>query len=331
MKQHRRTFRIVIAAVTLATGFCLILGNSGAGLAAFLDQSIPVLTFLETGRLPYPYTVTQSTPPPQTETTPETAPPATQTPEQGIWLTREDLELISMSYRCDYRPDLEPLLLQPLEWDLTRDGPSVLIIHTHATECYTDAQTVQYDPYRTLDENQNMIRMGRELARLLEAGGIGVIHDTTYHDYPDYNTSYVNARNTIAAWLEKYPSIRMVLDLHRDASDTTAGQLVTSATVGGQKSAQLMMVVGTDAMGNYHPGWQDNLALGLKLSAVLEQENPGICRPVTLRSERFNMDMTPGSLLVEVGAAGNTGQEALIAVHALARGILALAHGANVP
>lgn len=331
MKQHRRTFRIVMTAVTLAAGFCLIVGSADAGLTAFFNQAIPVLTFLETGRFPYAPAVTQPTQPPQTETTPETTPPATQEPVQDVVLTREDMDLISMNYRCELRPELEPLLLQPLVWDLTQDAPSVLIVHTHATECYTDAQAVQYDPYRTLDENQNMVRMGKELARLLEAGGIGVIHDTTYHDYPDYNSAYVNTRNTIAAWLEKYPSIRMVLDLHRDASDTTAGQLVTSATVGGQRSAQLMMVVGTDAMGNYHPNWKENLALGLKLSAILEQENPGICRPVTLRAERFNMDMTPGSLLVEVGAAGNTGQEALIAVHALARGILALAHGANAP
>ena len=156
-----------------------------------------------------------------------------------------------------------------------------------------------------------------------------MIHDTTYHDYPDYNSAYVNARNTIASYLEQYPTIRMVLDLHRDASDTTAGQMVTSATVGGQRSAQLMMVVGTDALGNYHPNWQENLALGLKLSAVLEKENPGICRPVTLRGERFNMDQTAGSLLIEVGAAGNTQHEALIAIHALAQGILALAQGAN--
>jgi len=329
MKQHRRTLRMVIAAVTLVAGFCLILGSSETGLTAFFEQTIPILTFLETGRFPYAPGNTQPSQPPQTDGSDPSAPTGRPGEVQSILLTREDLGSVSAQYRCDYRPDLEKLLLQPLSWDLTGDDPTVLIVHTHATECYADG-TVQYDPYRTLEEAENMIRMGSELARLLETGGIRVIHDTTYHDYPDYNSSYVNARNTIAAYLEEYPSIRMVLDLHRDAADTTDGQLVTSATVGGQKSAQLMMVVGTDATGNHHPNWQENLALGLKLSAVLEQENPGICRPVTVRAERFNMDMTPGSLLVEVGAAGNTSQEALIAVHALAQGILALAHGVNV-
>lgn len=324
MKQHARTIRIVTVAVTLAVGFCLVLGSSGVGMTAFFRQIIPAMTFLETGRFPY---IQAETRPSLSQTLPQSAP--TQPEETGgAVLTAADLALISMTYRCELRPALEPLLLRPLSWDLTKGGPAVLILHTHATECYADG-SAQHESYRTLESSDNMTAMGAELARLLEAGGIEVIHDTTYHDYPDYNSSYVNARNTIASYLEQYPTIRMVLDLHRDASDTTAGQMVTSATVGGQRSAQLMMVVGTDALGNYHPNWQENLALGLKLSAVLERENPGICRPVTLRGERFNMDQTAGSLLIEVGAAGNTQQEALIAIHALAQGILALAQGAN--
>jgi stage II sporulation protein P len=174
-----------------------------------------------------------------------------------------------------------------------------------------------------------MISIGDELARLLEETGIRVIHDRTFHDHPSYNSSYSNARRSIDSYLQQYPSIRMVLDIHRDAAQTSYGQLVTSATVGGQRSAQLMMVVGTDASGNYHPEWEENLALALKLSAVLEQTDPGITRPVNIRKERFNMDKTAGSLLIEVGAAGNTHQEAMIAVHALARGITALAQGAQ--
>ena len=88
-----------------------------------------------------------------------------------------------------------------------------------------------------------------------------------------------------------------------------------------------MMVVGTDDSGNYHPNWQENLSLALKLTAQLEQTNPGICRPIDLRAERFNMDLTAGSLLVEVGAAGNTHQEALIAANALAQSVLEIAKG----
>lgn len=316
MKQQDKTFRMVVAAVTLISAVCLIFGSPERSMTAFF---VPMLAFLETGRFPA-WTLRQL-PPEQTQI-PEQAP-------TGAVLTEADAELVEMLYRCDYRPQILPLLLKPLAWDLTDGEPAVLIVHTHATECYSDTTAPQHDPYRTLDDGQNMVAMGRELKALLEAGGIEVIHDTTHHDYPDYNSAYANTRQTIAQWLTKYPSIRMVLDLHRDASDSTAGQLVTSATVGGQRSAQLLVMTGTDAGGSLHPNWEENLSVGLKLAALLEGENPGICRPVTLRSERFNTDMTPASLIIEVGAAGNTASEARLAIHALAQGVLKLAKGVN--
>ena len=57
--------------------------------------------------------------------------------------------------------------------------------------------------------------------------------------------------------------------------------------------------------------WQENLSVGLKLAALLEQENPGITRSVTLSPYRYNMDLCPGSLLVEVGGHGNTLADAI--------------------
>jgi hypothetical protein len=63
------------------------------------------------------------------------------------------------------------------------------------------------------------------------------------------------------------------------------------------------------------------------MTSLLEQQNPGITRPINLRAQRFNMDLTPASLLVEVGAAGDSHQQALLAVNALGQTILALAKG----
>ena len=233
---------------------------------------------------------------------------------------------MEVHYSCNYRPPLEALLLSPLSWDLRGNPPKVLLLHTHTTEGYT-GEYKETEPFRTLDEKHNMLSIGDEVARILEEAGIGVIHDRTVHDYPSYNDSYENARQTIQRHLEENPDICLVLDIHRDASDIGGAQFATQGTVDGLPSAQLMMVVGTDATGNYHPNWQENLALALKLSAVLEWSDPGLTRPISLREHRFNMDLTPGSLIVEVGAAGNTHSEALRAARALARGILKLAGG----
>jgi stage II sporulation protein P len=91
----------------------------------------------------------------------------------------------------------------------------------------------------------------------------------------------------------------------------------------------MMLVMGTDASGQSHPNWQKNLSLGLKLHVTLEQQAPGIMRPLCLRSQRFNQDMTAGSLLIEMGAAGNSHPEALRAAEQLAYAIVTLAQGSQ--
>lgn len=311
--------RIAIGACLLI--FCLQSGFLNLAASALSQKEVlGILLFLQTGRVVHFTAQTPTAPALPAATAP---PPSPTRPTEPPIFPGEALELVDVQYFCDYRPDLDALLNKQLDFSLRADAPTVLIVHSHATEGYASAEG-----YRSLEAQENMVAIGAEVARVLQANGIQVLHDKTYHDHPDYDNSYGNARRTIRDYLEKYPSIQMVLDIHRDASDATSGQLITSATVGGQKSAQLMMVVGTDAGGNYHPDWRNNLSLALKLTGLLEQENPGICRPTALRTERFNMDLTAGSLLVEVGAAGNTLDEAKIAANALAQAIVKLADSA---
>ena len=226
--------------------------------------------------------------------------------------------------------DARSLITQPLQWDLLSGQPAVLILHTHGTESYTKEKDESYketSAFRTLDKAHNMISVGDHLAGLLEAGGVTVIHDRELHDYPSYNGSYSNARKQIQKYLKDNPSICLVLDLHRDASGDLNNQMRTKAVVNGEQSAQIMFVVGTDASGLKHPNWERNLALALKLQVQMERAAEGICRNMNLRAQRFNQDESDGALLVEVGAAGNTREEALRAVEVLAQAIIDLAQG----
>lgn len=290
------------------------------------------LVYLQTGRV-VRYPASSAPKPPQTTTPPPTTQPKPQQPT-GLQLTAEDVELVQLHDLVDYEPDVEQLLLSPLDWNLTGDAPKILILHTHGTESYTQQPGEIYEEdsdYRTLNSSYNMLSIGEELTQVLTAGGISVLHDRTLHDYPSYSGSYDHARETIWAYLDAFPSITMVIDLHRDALDFEQDpQLTTLADVGGNRSAQLMLVAGTDHNVSYS-GWQENLAMGVKLTAVLEKMYPGITRPIQLRPQRFNLDMTPGSLLVEVGANGNTHSEAITAVRALGTAILAMAEGVNLP
>ena len=271
-----------------------------------------------------PFVPTQA----QTAPTEPTAPPPV-IPS----FTASDADKTRLRYSCDYRVEVEKLLEKDLQWQLSDGQPAVLIVHTHGSESYTKelGQTYQETAqYRTLDEHYNMVAVGDLLAALLEAAGIRVIHDRQLHDYPSYTSSYNNSRKSVKEYLQEYPSIRLVLDLHRDAGENSDGsQFATHAQVGGKDSAQIMFLVGTDESGNYHPRWRDNLAVAAKLNVLMENINPGITRKTTLRAQRFNQDLADIALLVEVGSAGNTLQEALTAIPILADAIIALKNGAN--
>ena len=256
--------------------------------------------------------------------------PAPWIPEpEPLRFTRADAALVEMDYDCSLRPDLEELMEKPLDWDLTGTAPTVLILHTHTTESYTRTGEpyTETSRYRTLEEGYNMLSIGDAVAEILEEAGIGVIHDRQIHDYPSYNGSYVHARTAMEEILERYPTIRLVLDLHRDALEQGGKQLRPTVDMEGEKAARLMLVVGTNVSRQSHKNWEDNLSLALKLHAQLERLCSGIMRPINLRSQRFNQDLSPGALLVEVGAAGNTHAEALSAAGVLGEAVAALAKG----
>lgn len=321
MNQYQRSRRVGMAAILCALVCRLLSAGVPEKIAAFLaDPHISsFLIYLETGRDVRFSASNEVFAPHFSESPPPWVPEPTE-PALPVF-SGESVELYNTSSK---KPDTDALLEAPLDWDLTQDAPAVLILHTHTTESYTKAgeDYEESAAWRTLDEKYNMLSIGKRVAQILEENGIAVLRDEEMHDYPSYNGSYVDARKSIQAILEEYPTIQMVLDLHRDAAGTGRNQLRTLAQVAGQTAAQLMLVMGT----NYDT-WQDNLSLGLKLQAQLERQAPGITRPVNIRASRFNQDLCPGALLVEVGAAGNTHAEALLAAEELARAIVALAKG----
>jgi len=325
MDQHRNALRLGAWVILFAAMVRLVsMGFFQPLLELLHDPKVQsFLIYIETGRnvrfSPSVDSFDRESPPPQV---PETDVLPVFTAEDGC---------LDIYYSCSLRPELEPLLEKPLTWNLIGPDPTVLILHTHATESYTrtDEQYLESSAFRTLNENYNMLSIGSRVADILSQNGISVIHDRELHDYPAYDGSYNHARRSIQYYLEKYPSIQLVLDLHRDASGDLNNQIRPLTTVNGRNAAQLMLVMGTDGAGLSHPNWQENLALGLKLQTVLEQLAPGITRPINLRSQRFNQDLSTGALLVEMGAAGNTHDEALLAAEKLAEAILVLARGSK--
>lgn len=232
--------------------------------------------------------------------------------DDGNYLTADRVYLAN---KAGLDVDVAALAAAPLELTLPQDGPQILIMHSHGSEAYTQAGQdvyVESDPYRTTDCNQNVVRVGEEVAQVFRAQGFQVVHDTNLYDYPAYNGAYERSRVGTQNYLEQYPTIRLVLDIHRDAlagTDGTPYRLVSQE--GGEKVAQVMLVVGSNDAGMDHPDWRENLALAVRLQLQLTQDHTTLARPITLRSSRYNQDLTHGSLLVEVGGHGNTLQDAI--------------------
>ena len=334
MDHDRRCLRLCAGVLVSAILFRLAAVGAFRPVGVWLRQpaTASFLLYLETGRVVR--ACPEPTAPPSAPTEapePPTEPPTAPEPA-ALTFSEEEAEDLPIYYRCSYRPPISQLLTQPLDWKLGENGPKVLIVHTHTCESYTPEEPGAYESsgnYRTLDRDYSVVRIGALVAQRLEEAGIGVIHDREYHDYPSYNQAYPNTAASTARLLQEYPTLELVIDLHRDAADTPAGQLVTACSIEGQTAAQLMMVVGTGECGLELPQWQENLSAALKLQALLERENPGICRRLILTDQRYNQHLGKNALLIEVGAAGNTLHEAELAAQQLAEALIALADGSG--
>lgn len=195
------------------------------------------------------------------------------------------------------------------------DAPQVLIMHTHATESYLPFTGDYYDtslPTRSTDNSQNMVAVGDAIAQKLTEAGIGVLHDATQHDYPSYNGSYERSEVTVQNYLKQYPSIKIVLDIHRDA--IISGDTVTApiAVSGDQTAAQVMIISGCDSGNMGYPDYMKNLSFASALQVELEEDHPGFTRPLLFDYRKYNQHLTTGSILIEVGSHGNTLEQAIL-------------------
>lgn len=224
---------------------------------------------------------------------------------------------LTLKNQTDYNIDIQALLQEGPATQLPAGQPQILIIHTHSSEAYTPAGADLYsasDTCRTEDTNYNIIRVGDVLTASLENAGLNVLHDRTIYDYPSYTGSYSRSGDAILSYLEQYPSIRIVIDLHRDALCSDDVVYKTVAEIPDTACSQVMILCGTDSTGLYHPYWKDNLRLAVYMQNAVNEAHPTLMRPITLVNERYNQHLTTGSLIVEVGSSGNTLQEAINAV-----------------
>lgn len=256
-----------------------------------------------------------------------TPPPAAGEPPEGIVEITFDpsgdngydaAEGVYVNNETGLSADVAGLLKQTPPLSLKKDAPQILIIHTHGSEAFTPDAENSYTPTdveRTEDTRFNVVRLGDEMASLFEEKGLSVIHDRNIYDAPSYTGSYGRSLDAITKIIRENPSVGIVIDIHRDSIQTEDGQIYkTVADIDGEKTAQMMLVMGTNDSGLTHPDWKQNLTLAVTLQKKLNGAHPTLMRPINLRRERFNQHATTGSMILEVGSSGNTLSEALAAV-----------------
>lgn len=221
---------------------------------------------------------------------------------------------VKIKNETDYKLTKE--ILTP---DIDINKENILIFHTHTCESYTESEKYKYKQtgnYRTTDKNYTVVNVGRELDRQLQGYGYKVIHDETYHDYPSYSGSYSNSYKTVTNLLEENKDTDIVIDLHRDAiGDNTYAPTVK---IGDEYAAQLMFVMGGN-ISKEHPNWQQNLKFAVKIQEKANEMYPGLFKPIILRDASYNQQTAKAACIIEVGATGNTMEQALTSMKYLAK------------
>ena len=232
--------------------------------------------------------------------------------------------------------DIAAEITNPLPFAIEPNSPNpqVLVMHTHATEDYRLSAGLWFSPgdgARSTDRSINMCAVGRVVADTLNAAGINTLHDETLNDYPSYTGSYANSRAVVQQYLAQYPSIKVVLDVHRDAIESESGsRYAPVCTVEGRQTAQVMIICGCDNGTTVQlPNWRQNLRFAAAWERSMEGMYPGFTRPVLFSYRFYNQDLTTGSLLIEIGGHGNNLNEALYAGQLAAKGLAAALLGGS--
>lgn len=207
-----------------------------------------------------------------------------------------------------------------LNSDLSFNKKDILIFHTHTCESYTSSEKYSYEQtgsFRTTDLNFSVARVGNELANQLKSYGFNVNHDRTYHDYPAYSGSYARSLTTVQNILNSGFKSDILIDIHRDAiADSSYAPKVK---IGDEYASQLMFVIGTNGSGLEHSNWIQNLKFAVMVQQKANEMYPGLFKPIIVRSSRYNQHLAKCACIIEVGATGNTLDEANTSMKFLAK------------
>lgn len=248
-------------------------------------------------------------------------------------VSKEDIQVISennnyqklnvcgvdiTNYSTNRNIDFEKILNSNDKF-FSKASDDILLYTTHTSESYANSEGYKFDytsPRRTTDGQYNMLSIASTFASNLNNKGINTICSLTPHDYGEYNSAYSNSRRTVETLVYANPNASILIDVHRDAIEDL--DFAPKTELRGYKVASLMLVMGIGYDDGYNPYYEQNLKLALEIQILANKIYPGLFRPMIIRNSIYNQDIKESSFLVEVGASGNTIEEAKLATRCLA-------------
>lgn len=219
--------------------------------------------------------------------------------------------------------NMESYLKKSVIANISKNKPVVLVYHTHSSESYQISENDFYSDSLVADsETLGIIRAGDALCSTIESHGYKVIHDRTVYD-TSYSGAFERSRKNVADILRSNPTIQIVIDLHRDSITRKDGSRVKTVTeIGGKKVAQIQIITGCEegAVTDF-PNWEKNLTFALRLQKQISDSYSHAVRPLLFCARKYNMDLVPCALNIELGTDANTVREAVYSAEILGNSI----------
>ena len=221
--------------------------------------------------------------------------------------------------QTESREDYQTVALLSSGWNFSQEkltdmtlpqDVQVILYHTHNAETYLPTAGVS----KVTGKNGGIVTAAAKMKSCLEQlYGIKTLHNQTIHDYPDWSRSYHNSLNTINNLLSGNKSVQAVFDIHRDAGYTK--KEATTVMINGRAAAKIMIVIGAN-----HENWQENFAFAQRLEECADKYYPGLLKDLrVVQTSRYNQQVHPHSLILEIGSDLNTQEEANYAIECFAR------------
>lgn len=224
--------------------------------------------------------------------------------------TVEEQKKEEMVYQKD--PDAT-FVSNPVEKTDVSSSPQVYIYNTHQTESYS-MKTLE--PYNITPSVMMASYLMKE--HFQKEGIETIVEETNISDYMkeqgyQYAESYVASRTFVESILKKYPDLKLIIDLHRDAIPHDSSTI----TIGEKNYAKVLFIVGMN-----NPNYQTNLFLAQSISDLINQSYPKLSRGIMSKSGSnvnglYNQDLNGNMILLELGANENTIDEVQNTVEAI--------------